>query len=312
MTSPSSLILLGPQRNQPRVRQALERIDCLGPVALIAAGWEEREPEHAELEQHLGQRVHNLEPYRRGEEVLAQDKELFDAMQERHDELRSMQDRYRLRLAHALAASRELFTLDEKGPHAERDLEEAIEAVRVLDEAHLKRVVEVQAQFEVRVGLAQRPSIQKHREEMKRILSNAEVVCIAGGHVAILVNRVRMFGLMNLLEGRPIVAWAAGAMAISERVVLFHDSPPQGAGDAEVFDSGFGLAPGIVCLPHASKRLQLEDESRVSLMSRRFAPALSATLDPQAELELTATGWNEVGPSQRLLESGTLAPVGAQ
>jgi len=306
MTHASSLILLGPQRKSPRVREALDRLGSSKPVALIAAGWEEREPEHAELEQHLGQTVLNLEPYRRGEEVLAGDRELFDAMQERHDELRSIQDRYRLRLAHALAASRELFALGSEDPNTADDLEGSLEAVRVLDDSHLTRVAEVHARFEERYKLAGRPLIRRHRRELLALLAKTEVVCVAGGHVAILVNRMRMFGLSDMLSGRPLIAWAAGAMALSERVVLFHDSPPQGAGDAEVFDSGFGFARDIVCLPHASERLQLDDASRVSLMARRFAPALCVTLDPPSKLAQTDTGWEERGPSQRLLENGTL------
>lgn len=311
MTTPNSLILLGPQRKNPRVREALDRIGTSKPVALIAAGWEEREPEHAELAQHLGQTVLNLEPYRRGEEVLSQDRELFDAMQARHDELRSMQDRYRLRLAHALAASRELFALDAAGANSSPDLEAAIEAVRVLDRSHLERVVAVHARFEERYDLATRPSLQRHRDELARLLEQTEVVCVAGGHVAILVNRMRLFGLSEVLADRPVIAWAAGAMALSERVVLFHDSPPQGAGDAEAFDVGFGLAKGIVCLPHASERLRLDDVSRVSLMARRFAPAVCATLDPKSKLARTQTGWEERGPSDRLLEDGLLEPMGA-
>lgn len=311
MTTSSSLVLLGPQRKDPRVRQALDQIGSSKPVALIAAGWEERESEHAELEQHLGQSVYNLETYRRGEEVLAQDRELFKAMQERHDELRRMQDRYRLRLAHALAASRELFALGMADPAVEEDLEASIEAVRVLDREHLTQVAAVHARFDVRFDLRSRPSLLRHRDELKRLLAETEVICVAGGHVAILVNRMRMFGLASALADRHVIAWAAGAMAISERVVLFHDSPPQGAGDAEVFDSGFGLAKGIVCLPHASERLKLDDLSRVSLMARRFAPAVCATLDPSSKLARTKNGWEEHGPSQRLLENGALEPMGA-
>ena len=309
MSSPKSIILLGPQRHEPRVKQTLRRIGSTGDVALIAAGWEEREPEHAELEEHLGRRVHNLEAFRRGEEVFAEDNELFKGMQERHDQLSEVQDRYRLRLGYALAAARELFALD-AGEGVAADIEAALEAVRVLDSAHLDRVTSIHSDFAARFELSKRPSIVRQSKEISRILSATETICIAGGHVGILRNRMRMFELDEVMGDHTVVAWAAGAMALTERVVLFHDSPPQGAGDAEFLERGAGLAKDIVCLPHAAKRLQLEDRMRVSLMARRLAPALCATLDPVAELESTTRGWAEVGASARLLETGTLEPVG--
>ena len=48
-------------------------------------------------------------------------------------------------------------------------------------------------------------------------------------------------------------------MAISERVVLFHDSPPQGPGAAEVLDAGLGLVGDVVVLPQPEFRLRLDD-----------------------------------------------------
>jgi hypothetical protein len=116
-------------------------------------------------------------------------------------------------------------------------------------------------------------------DEIERAVEHARTICIAGGHVAVLLNRLRLFGVERLLASRPVVAWSAGAMAISERVVLFHDHPPQGAGNAELFEAGFGLVRGAVFLPHASTRLALADSARVALLARRFSPAACMTLD---------------------------------
>lgn len=311
MTASCPIVLLGPQRHDPRVRDTLEKLAPSGNVALIAAGWEEREAEDEELVQHLGRPVRNLAVYQRGEEVFAEDPELLEGMQTRHDELRSLQDLYRLRLSHALAAARELFALGEEDPLVPPELDDAIEAVRLLDAAHLERVEEVHEHFENEFELARRSSIQRQFASLKAGLEAADVLLIAGGHVAILVNRLRMFGLGDLIAQKPVIAWAAGAMALSERVVLFHDSPPQGAGDAEVFQAGFALVPNLVCLPHASRRLKLEDRSRVSLMARRFAPAVCATLDPPAELSFEGGALRELGESKRLCDDGLLSPVGA-
>ena len=105
-----------------------------------------------------------------------------------------------------------------------------------------------------------------------RQLEKVEGLAIAGGHVAILVNRMRLFDLDRKLAGKAVFAWSAGAMAIAERVVLFHHSPPQGYGNTEVLEHGLGLVRGLVLFPHARRRLALDDRRRVALLARRFAP----------------------------------------
>src|SRR5439155_21326348 len=110
----------------------------------------------------------------------------------------------------------------------------------------------------------------------------------------------------TLAGGRPLFAWSAGAMAIAERVILFHDTPPHGPGNAEVLDAGLALAPGVVPLPHAHRRLRLDDPARISLMARRFAPASCVALDDGAALVRRERHWAP-GPGARLLaEDGTL------
>ena len=66
---------------------------------------------------------------------------------------------------------------------------------------------------------------------------------IAGGHVASLLNRLALFDVLELAAGKPVIAWSAGAMVLTDRIVLFHDYPPYGSDIAQVLDAGFGLAP---------------------------------------------------------------------
>ena len=108
-------------------------------------------------------------------------------------------------------------------------------------------------------------------------------VAIAGGHVMVLLNRFRMYALMPKLTEFPVLAWAAGAMVLTERIVAFHDSPPQGRGNPEVLEAGVGLVPGVVVLPHARQRLKLTDPVRVALLARRFAPARCLAFDADCE-----------------------------
>ena len=102
-----------------------------------------------------------------------------------------------------------------------------------------------------------------------------------------------------------VVGWSAGAMVLTDRILLFHDSPPQGPGDAEFLGPGFGLAPGVVVLPHASRRLDLEHRGRVALLARRLAPELVVALDDGDRLEAGAEGWSGVGARQ-LTQAGAV------
>ena len=99
-------------------------------------------------------------------------------------------------------------------------------------------------------------------------------------------------------------------MALSERVVVFHDSPPHGAGDAEVLEAGLGLHRGVVALPHASKRLHLHDRLRVGLFARRFAPAACVALDPLTRIVWDGVRWKGIPGTRRLAAAGDLLEVG--
>ena len=113
-----------------------------------------------------------------------------------------------------------------------------------------------------------------------------------------------------MLDDQPVIGWSAGAIAITDRIVLYHDSPPQGPGNAEVLDRGLGLCRGVVALPGAGQRLRLDDPERVSRLAGRFAPSLCVALDDGAALACTAAGWESTSETRVLLESGTVEELG--
>jgi hypothetical protein len=104
-------------------------------------------------------------------------------------------------------------------------------------------------------------------------------VVIAGGHVASLLNRLKLFDVINLAHSKHVVAWSAGAMVLTDRIVLFHDYPPYGTDIAQVLDAGFGLAPGLVLLPDPRRRVRLDDEEGIARFAARMAPARCVTMD---------------------------------
>ena len=307
----AGLVLLGPQRLTPTVKEAVADTAAEaareGPIATITAGWEEREDEDQELDEHLFGRTLNLELYRRTEDVLARDPELFTALRSRHDDLRRVQALYRLRLGFAMGAARALLerrARDEGDRFLGEAIEDAIETVRVLDREHFLRLVDVHGEFDAAWLPGSRDVVAAHRTELATAIDAAAAVCIAGGHVAILLNRLRLFDLAPLLAQKPLFAWSAGAMALSERVVVFHDSPPQGMGNAEVLEAGLGLFQGVIALPHARRRLRLEDRVRVELFARRFAPTHCVALDEGARLRREGHGWSAGPNTRRLMVTG--------
>lgn len=273
-TTPSATaVLLGAQRFQPTLSAAVKEAGVQGRIAVVTAGWQEREDEDEELSKDLDGNTVNLMLYRRGEQLFRQDPEFAQAHKERQNHLRALQDVYRLRLDHALEAER--LVRESKQPEAIREeVEQAcIDAIRDLDAWHLYQCAKVRAEFNEKWKPLHRPTIARHRGDLIEALSDCGAIAIAGGHVAVLVNRLLLFGLETLVGSRALFAWSAGAMAVSQRVVLFHDDPPQGRGASEVLDAGLGLVPNLVVFPEPERRLKLDDVPHVQLLARRFSPS---------------------------------------
>jgi hypothetical protein len=79
-------------------------------------------------------------------------------------------------------------------------------------------------------------------------------------------------------------------MALSERVVLFHDFVPHGVAQTEVLGEGLGVVRGLVPLPHMRRRLRVDDRIRMSVLARRFAPARCVVLDDGVRVPLATDG----------------------
>jgi len=275
----STVILLGPQGPRPNLPQTLAALDIPGPIATVTAGWEERESEDAELDSDAGGATVNLELFRRWVEVLRHDPDYHDAVRRRDAVLQEIQEIYNLRLDHAMQAA---YAVAGRGGHPQVhdvELTDSIEAVRTLDTRHFSVTRDVYDEFYERWPPHSRGVVAAHREEVAELIGRCGSLAIAGGHVGVLQACLHMFNVAADLGDRPVVAWSAGAMAISERIVLFHDRSPQGLRHAELFDAGIGLCRGVLPLPDASRRLLLKDRDRMSVLARRFAPLTCVTLD---------------------------------
>lgn len=306
-----SCILLGPQRLKPTLIEAVRSLGISGRIATVTAGWQEREDDDQELRDHLEGRAVNLRLYHRAEEVSFQDPELAHAHRERQNALRQLQDLYVVRLGYAREAAYEMLRHQATGVLVEEEREAALDAVRQLDAAHLARVRGIHLEFAARWRPPERPTVIRQLEELRRIMADVDALAIAGGHVAILLNRLRFFGIEKLLGSKPVIAWSAGAMAVSEVVVLYHDNPPQGKGRTEVLENGLGLAPGLLPLPHARRRLHLGDRDRVIYFARRFAGHQCCPMDEGARFDWNGTRWLAPWGGSALGQDGDLKGIPA-
>ena len=280
-----SVTLLGPQR-RPTLDRVLAALQVDGPVAAITAGWQERESDDDELMHLLAGRGLNLRLHARWMDVLAEDDDYARAEREHRVVLGELQQLYLIRLDHALRAAYAVAQRTDGHPRVQATaVEDALALVREVDERHLTRVAELRAAFDDSWHPHDRDAVVKHREEVRGALAHADCLVIAGGHVGELVTVLHLFDVAADLPGR-IIAWSAGAMALTERIVLFHDRSAHGPAQAEVLDRGLGVVPGLVALPHARRRLRTDDLLRMSVLVRRFAPATCLVLDDGVTVEL--------------------------
>lgn len=282
----ASLTLLGPQRT-PRVDEVLSSLGLRGArAAIINAGWREREPEDELLVSLAGDNAVNLRLWHRMQEVWEADPQFADADSRRRRALEEMQDLYVIALDHVIDA---LQVMRNRVPRSvqiqQQALADAERIMREIDERHLARVNEVHAEFWTRWPPHERPAVQTLRHLITGELADAEVVLIPGGHVGVLVAALHLFNIAPQLRV-PIVAWGAGAMALTDRVVLFHDRAAHGPTVSEIFTQGLGLVHNTVALPGARDRLELGNPIRMGVLARRLSPARCLLLNERARIDI--------------------------
>ena len=295
-----SITLLGPQR-RPTLDRVLSSHGVSGAVAVVNAGWQERESDDAEILGLAGDQAVNLRLFARWMHVLEADPEYAAAERVHRQMIDELQQLYQIRLDHALQAAEAVAArTDGHANTLAMASADALEAVRLLDATHLARVGELHDEFYGTWRLEERGTIAAHRAEVHDLLSSSACLVVAGGHVGELVRVLHLFHVSPHVPPR-VVAWSAGAMALTERVVLFHDRAAQGASLTEVFDAGIGVIRGLVLLPHARRRLLTDDPLRMSALAHRFAPASCLVLDDGVRVDLGPDG--ALPPDARVIDT---------
>lgn len=294
-----SITLLGPQRFRQSARQALRALTDEGPVAVTNAGWQLREADDAELLEVVGSGARNLDLNRRWNEVMDGDAEFAGEYGRHAALLGEHQALYEIRLGAALDCFHLLWRRTVQDPDLhDGALTAALAAVRDVDSWHLYQTGILGREFSARTRRAERESIAGHRAEVADILTGSTALVIAGGHVGVLLECLETFGVARHLKSSdslPVVAWSAGAMALGEVILLFADDAPQGNGHPEIYRAGLGVYRGLLPLPHARRRLHLQDRARVSALAGRFPKSACVILDEAVRVPIPADGSRPVG-----------------
>ncbi len=298
-------LLLGPQRP---VRNLGDAVDAAGfgsgQFAVISAGWQEAEGDIDDVHELVRRPLHDLRLYRRAEEVFAADPALHAAYRRRQDRLRELQRLYRVRLHQLVIAARRTLRDGGEPELVAPETRHAVSQLRALDRHHLNRVLAMYEEFDAEYSRHSSEPIAAHAAEIEQELAQRETLLITGGNLAVLLNRLRLFGLHRLLGGCNLIAWSAGAMLLTDLIVLFHDRAAQGRRDPEVLGPGCCVVPDYVLLPDASRRLRLTDNVRVDLFSRRFSPSVCVTLDSGSALLFEDDRLVSSGEARQLAHGG--------
>lgn len=308
---PGPLFVLGPQRPVPNIADALAHVPGSGPIVTITAGWRHDEGELDALHGAIGEGAVSLPLYAWYDELVRTEPALVAAYKTRQSEIKALKRLHRMRLHPSLEAVRRL--LDEAEHQRELvrpQLIWALKDLRDIDDQLIRQCRSIREQHASVRRPWTHPGVAPRHAEAVRMIREARAVVIAGGHVAVLRNRLRFFGLHDAIRSaRAVIAWSAGAMVLTERVVLFYDDPPEGANHAEVLDDGFGLIKEVVLLPHARRRLRLHDASRVSLLATRFTPAACIAMENGAWLGREGGKWVNRGTPETAMILGTNGAV---
>ncbi|MDN5763887.1 MAG: hypothetical protein L0H41_16435 [Microlunatus sp.] len=276
--------VLGPQRRTAGARATVAELIPTGTIATVNAGWRERESADAELNQVLDGRMVNLGLYARWQELVANDEEYAAAERRLTDGVDELQAVYALRLHHAVAALDEVNRRDKMPSVRLAAVVDGIRSLRALDDWHLSEVAGVRGEFYSTIRLGERPEIQEHRRELAEIVSASRGLVIAGGHVGVLLHLLHVFGLAAMIRP-PVITWSAGAMALSDRVVLF-GAHLTGRRLPEVWAEGLGIYHGVLPFPYPRHRLPMHDPYQLALLARRFWPRTCVLFDPGVRTDL--------------------------
>ena len=304
----SDTYLLGPQRFLTTAGTVVRGLGEDGPVATITAGWEERENDDTELDSVMAGRTRNLHLYARMIEVIERDPAVAAALLTLRDAIDDLSGVYGVRLHHALDAVYATRRRAGRPDIVDAAYRDGLDTVRRLDAWYLTEVRALYGEAAETGAVDGSGLFQEHQGEVAETLEGCRVLAVAGGHVGMLLRSMQFFRFRPP-AGLPVVAWSSGAMAMTRIVVLFNDFAATGD-QTEVWDRGAGRVDRVVALPHARRRLHLDDRVRMQVLAGRFSGSTCLLLDDGAKVAVGADGALPAG-ARVIRADGTVGPVEA-
>ncbi len=303
-------LLMGPQRPTVNLRRAIDESGLTDArIAVISAGWQEAEGDIDDVRAIVGRELTDLGLYARAEALMAAHPEFHSAYRTRQERLVELQRLYRLRLRHLMVAARQTLRADGDPELLAPEQRHAIAQLRALDRHHLHRVHAIHDDFDGKWSRVQFEPLAGQAAEIEAAIDDADAVLITGGNVVVLLNRILLFGLGRSLRAKHLAAWSAGAMVLSDRVVLFHDRMPLGRRDPELLGAGLGIVPDAILLPDAVRRIREKDTVRTGTYSRRFSPSTCIAMDSGSLLRFENGALVAAEGARRLTVRGGFAPL---
>lgn len=281
----STTVLLGPQRFRQTADVVASSLAPEGIIATVTAGWRDREKDDEALHEAMDRRSENLNLFMRLGHCLRHDERFSTAATAYNRRVEEANSLYRVRLDHATASLYATLRRSARQDLIDSALRAGLQSVRDIDAWYLWMLSELEGELWADGGIEESDLIATHRAEVAETLSAAALLAIAGGHVSFLIRCLRLFRAAPPPE-LPVMGWSAGAMALTDVVVLYLDNGPDGVRPAEVWDRGLGRAPGIIAMPHARRRVQLDDPVRNQVLAHRFLPARVLLLDDGSRVPL--------------------------
>jgi hypothetical protein len=282
-------VLLGPQRFRTTVGSVIHGVAPEGPIATVTAGWQDREGNTGELDAILDGRGQHLNLYGRLSHVLETDQRFAEAALGHRDAVDELAGLYTARLHSALESVYSIQRRTVRPDLADAALADGVRVVQSIDRWYLETLDQLYGELQAAAPPQDSEVIARHRAEVAETLRHAGALAIAGGHVGVLLRCLKLF-VVELPPPLPVLGWSAGAMSLTDRVVLYNDLGPRGVVGSEVWDRGLSRAPRIVAFPHARRRLSMDDPMLLQVLVRRFGDARCLLLDDGARVDLGPHG----------------------
>jgi len=306
----TNLYILGPQGPQENLVSLINQLINAGtlsknpsPIAVVSTGWRHDEDSIDALVEALPINLSLLPLYGWFDLLGNKEPDLSQMHADRQKKIKQHKEFYREQLHFHMNLWKKYNIRRQANAAFKTEEDTAFKNLKRCDDEMLASLENIRTSYPKLQQAWLHPSAKQYHEKIKEELNRAQALLITGGHAAVLRNRFIFFGMHRLLKdfllsGKPIIAWSAGAMVLTDKIVLYYDNPPQGEGHAEILDYGIGLLPRMIFFPHAHERLNLDSSSRIKQLAKRFDPYLCIGLENGAKLHFNGRDLKDLGPKE--------------